>query len=271
MMISEMTGLPIARSLATLFAVGLACGATGCNREPTAEEQLARGREIVQRMSDKLAGASSFSVTAQEKRDVTRASGKRTQAAVTRKTVVRRPDRFYSEGTGDLHNEVWYDGVGVTLVIHKDKVFAQARMPETIDRTLDSIAERYGVALPQADFLYSSPAKALLTDTTTGGWKGTEDIDGARYDHVAFETKGVSWQLWVPTTGDPLPRRLTADFKQKRQEGHFDITFTEWNLAPTIAADRFDPHVPSDYEGIAMIQRAAVLENIPKEEAPAAK
>ena len=59
MKISDMNSLRITRRVAILFAVGLAFGATGCNREPTAEERLARGREIVQRMSDKLAAASS--------------------------------------------------------------------------------------------------------------------------------------------------------------------------------------------------------------------
>ena len=76
--------------------------------------------------------------------------------------------------TGDRQNETWYDGVGLTLVLHKDKVFGQARMPETLDKTLDAMHERYGVSTPLSDFIYSSPAKALITDTTTGGWVGRE-------------------------------------------------------------------------------------------------
>ena len=49
-------------------------------------------------------------------------------------------------------------------------------MPETIDRTLDALAERYDMPLPMGDMFYSSPEKALLSDTTTGGYAGTENV-----------------------------------------------------------------------------------------------
>ena len=49
-------------------------------------------------------------------------------------------------------------------------------MPETIDRTLDALAERYDMALPMGDLFYGSAEKALLSDTTTGGYAGTENV-----------------------------------------------------------------------------------------------
>src|SRR5262249_34711538 len=160
-------------------------------------------------------------------------------------------------------SEGWYDGVGLTLVMHKDKVFAQARMPETLDRTLDAIQERYGITLPAADLLYSSPSKALLSDTTTGGWAGRETVDGKIVHHLASGDGGVAWELWVPTTGDPLPTRLVANLPNDKRLRKVDIRFSDWNFSPQVPADRFDPKVPSDYEGIAMLQRAAVLSNMP--------
>jgi hypothetical protein len=119
-------------------------------------------------------------------------------------------------------------------------------MPETIDRTIDALHERYGFYVPGSDMYYSNPAHALLTDTTTGGWVGVETIDGQACDHVAFEDRGVKWQLWVPTTGSPLPRRSKAEFPYVKRIRGFEITFTDWNLSPTIAADRFKPVVPAD-------------------------
>jgi hypothetical protein len=41
------------------------------------------------------------------------------------------------------------------------------------------------------------------------------------------------------------------------------MTFSDWSLSPTIPSDRFDAHVPADYEGIALIQRAAAVRNTP--------
>jgi hypothetical protein len=216
-------------------------------------------------MSEKLGSAKAFSVRTTETRDQVRHNGQTQQVKLSRDTVLQRPDRFYFKATGDTESEGWYDGHGLTLAMHKDKVYAQAHMPETLDRTLDAIHERYGIAMPLGDLLYSSPAKALLSDTTTGGWANRETVDGTALDHLAFADRGVSWEVWIPVTGDPLPRRFVATFPYDKRLRKADVTFSDWNFAPQASAERFDPKIPSDYEGIAMIQRAAVLANMAPE------
>jgi len=259
--VSFTSGVVALTALAT--SLSLACGPG----EPrTDAERLARGREIIDRMSAKLAAAPVFSVTTAEVRDEIKSSGASEQVTLTRATVVRRPDRFYSVVMGGRHNEVWYDGVGVTLVLHNEKVFAQARAPETIDKTLDTIYERYGLATPISDYIYASPAKALLTEKTTGGWVGRETVGDQQLDHLAFKDTGVTWEIWIPAVGDPLPQRTVTQFTDNKQLRKIDTTFKDWNLAPQIPEDRFSPTVPADYEGIAMVQRARVLRNMPKDD-----
>jgi len=210
-------------------------------------------------MSAALASAPAMSVTTHEVRERVKADGSIQKANIVRNTVVRRPDRLYFMTTGDNNAEGWYDGVGLTVVLHKEKVFAQARMPETLDRTLDALNERFNVPMPLTDFIYSSPAKALLADTTTGGWVGQEMIDGRSTDHVAFKDKGVEWEIWVPVEGDALPAKAVLRFPNSKRLRAADVQFSNWSLNPDIASDRFTPHVGEDYEGIAMIQRAAIL------------
>ena len=258
-----------------VFVAGLA-GACGPREPQTDAERLARGKEIVEKMSARLGSAKALTVTTQEVRDEIRPNGKPRTRTLTRETALRRPDRVYFKTTGDDQsgggqNEGWYDGVGLTFVMHGNKVFAQARMPETLDKVFDSMHERYGVAAPVADFLYSSPAKALLTDATTGGWVAKEAVDSQQADHLAFKDKGVSWDVWIASTGDPLPIKAHADFPEAKHLRKVDLKFINWNLSPTLGDDRFKPSVPADYEGIAILQRARVLKNIPAEEAaPAA-
>jgi hypothetical protein len=253
--------LPFPRTVFRLaFAAGLSAGlVSACGeREPrTDAERLTRGKEVVERMSARLAGAQSFSVTTREVRDQVKRSGEVQKVNLTRETVVRRPDRLYTKTAGDLQNEAWYDGVGLTVVLHKDKVYGQARMPETLDKTLDAMHERYGVSTP-------------LADKTTGGWFGRETIDGKQTDHVSFKDTGVNWDLWVAATGEPLPIKAVAEFTDAKRLRKVELTFTDWNLAPQIANDRFTPSVPKDYEGIAIVQRARVLRNVPEGEAEAA-
>jgi hypothetical protein len=260
----------VKRSLARLavaipvLAVAMQCAP----REPrTDAERAARGRELIERMGKKLNATPAFILSTDERSEWIRQSGV-VPVALTRETVVRKPDRLHFKTAGDLQVEGWYDGIGLTVVMHKEKVFAQARMPETLDRVLDTLHERYGIATPIGDFVYSNPAHALLSDTTTGGWVGRETINGQSTDHLAFKDKGVNWEVWL-ATGDQLPRKSRAEFPEEKRLRKVEITFTNWNLAPTIPGDVFTPKVPPDYEGIAMVQRARVLRNLPPDPAPA--
>jgi len=255
-------------TLVLVAVAGMASGlavACGPGEPRTDAERLARGREIVDRMSAKLSSAKAFSVTTQEVRTELTASGETRQVQLSRDAVVQRPDRFYSKVSGDRDNQVWYDGIGITVVVHKEKVFSQTRAPETLDKMFDALHERYGVSTPLADYFYGSPAKALLADTTTGGWVGRESVAGQQADHLAFKDHGINWELWIPTTGDPTPLKAIDEFPDGRRLRKIEMVFTNWNFAPSIAADRFKPIVPADYEGIAMVQRARVLKNVPQD------
>jgi hypothetical protein len=256
-----------ARVVVTCAIAGLAAACGGGPPAPrTDAERLTLGKQTIDRMSAKLASAQTFSMKTHEVRHTIDSKGQPKQDSFDRETVVRRPDRLYTTTTGDRLNESWYDGVGLTVVVHKDKVFAQARMPETLDKTLDSMHERYGVSTPVGDFIYSSPSKALITDKTTGGWVGRETVDGQETDHLAFKDTGVNWDVWIASTGDPIPMKLVSEFTDEKRLRKIEVTFKEWNFAPQISAERFTPTVPPDYEGIAIVQRARVLKNVAADE-----
>ena len=138
---------------------------------------------------------------------------------------MRRPDRFHAKMTGGRGIETWYDGKRLTVAVEQDKVFAQAPMPETIDRTLDALAERYDLALPMGDLFYSSAQKALLSDTTTGGYVGTENVGDTPCHHLAFHDVGVDWEIWLPVQGEPLPKRLKVVQKRRKGQPVADVTF----------------------------------------------
>ena len=236
----------------------IACG----GGEPrTDAERLARGKELVHQMSQRLSNANQLTATMQTVRDIVRKSGKKEPLSFMSEMTLRRPDRLHVTTKGPRQLEAWYDGKRVTIAGHADKVFAQAPMPETIDRTFDTLSERYGWAVPSNDLFYSSPEKALLSDTTTGGYAGRETLDGVACHHLAFQDIGVDWDLWLPVEGDPLPRRLKVLLKTRAGKPLVDITFLTWNLAPQVADATFVPTVPADYEGIAMLQRAAAVKN----------
>ena len=102
------------------------------------------------------------------------------------------------------------------MAIQQEKVFAQAPMPETIDRTLDALAERYDLPLPLGDLFYSTPQNALLSETTTGGYAGTENVGDTPCHHLAFRDTGVNWEIWLPVDGAPLPKRFKVEQTKRK-------------------------------------------------------
>jgi hypothetical protein len=252
-----MPPIPGRSFLAGLTALTLvACGA----REPATDaERLARGRELVGKMSARLAAASAVSVTTTEVRTVVRGSGQKETVSQAGVYTVRRPDRFHTKVTGGRGLESWYNGKTLTIAAHPEKVFAQAPMPDTIDRTLDVLAERYDMALPMGDLFYGSAEAALLADTTTGGYAGLESMGGIPCAHLAFKDVGVDWELWLPAQGDPLPKRFKIVQTGRTGQPVIDLTFTGWELSPATDDQTFVPKVPASYEGIAVVQRAAAV------------
>ena len=243
------------------LAVVAAVGVTGCGPgEPTTDaEKLARGKEIVQKMSDRLASAEVIRVTTTEARDLVSPSGRKEAASGTGEYTARRPDRFYARNSGTREMESWYNGRILTVASHKHKVFAQAPMPESINRTLDALAERYDMALPMGDLFYAPVTKSLLSDTITGGYVATENVGDTPCYHLAFKDTGADYELWIPTQGEPLPKRFRLVNKGRKGQPVTDIRFDKWDLAPAVTDSMFVPKVPPDYEGIAMVQRAAAV------------
>ncbi len=257
MTISTRTATRVSSALATLaILILVACG----SREPgTDAERLAHGRELVQKMSARLAAATDMNVATTEVRDVVRQSGAKETVAQTGVYTLRRPDRFHVKVTGGRNLEAWYDGKKVTVAAHDHKVFALAPMPETVDRTLDALAERYDLTLPLGDLFYGSAEKALLSDTTTGGYVATENVGDTPCSHLAFHDVGVDWELWLPVEGDPLPKRLKVVQKGRTGQPVVDVTFSAWSLGSKALDATFVPKLPAEYEGVAMLQRASAV------------
>src|SRR5688572_20812301 len=92
---------------ATFVASSIGLAACGAREPSTDAEKLARGRELVQQMSAKLAAATAISVTTTEVRDRVRISGAKEPQSLTGVYTVRRPNGFYAKMTGGRGLESW--------------------------------------------------------------------------------------------------------------------------------------------------------------------
>ena len=240
-------------SSAGLIAVIALVVTSGCSREPaTPEAKRQRGDEIVRQMSDRLRSATTFTVQAIDTRERTR-GGQTVTLHTTRQFTVRRPDRIAMQVAGDSDLKGWYDGQKLTFVSDAQKVWARVNAAATIDDTLDRLAERLGMPMPIADFLYSSPYDALIGSASTGGYVGRETVGGVACAHLAYEHPGATWELWVAEDGDTLPRRFRVTDKTVTPARAFDVTFEKWVLGATVTDAAFTPVVPAGYERIPVV------------------
>ena len=209
------------------------------------------GEEVVKRMSDRLSAAQSFSFTTQEKHQ-RRRGGKVVDIARTRSFVVKRPGAlaFRTVGGEMGGGSGTYDGKSLTLVWPEQKAYARVNMPPTIDAALERLEEHFNMALPVGDLLHGNAYGVLVGPEMTGRYVGREQVGAAECDHVAFTHQRVDWELWVAASGEPTPCRIVITTKGRSGPLTSDVSFSDWNLAATPAANAFEAQVPPDYERI---------------------
>ena len=215
---------------------------------------------LLTQMSDKLKSLTTFTVSTKETNERVRRNDQRVTLNLDRQISVRRPDRAYMRATGDLDLEIFYNGKLVTLVTHKDKVFGELPAPPTIAETAEMLTERYGIPVPIADLMSADPKAALKNAETTGGFEKREAVDGVECNKLAYQHPNVDFAIWLPVSGEPLPKKLDVVYKARRGKPASSITFRDWNPSAQLSDDTFARKIPPDYEGIPVIQRAAAVE-----------
>ncbi len=224
------------------FVILLATAACARDPAPGTPAAAAEGERLMRKMSDTLAAASAFRFTTRESLEPIAGAGGRV-LHFSRAATVRRPNAmaFELDGSAETPADVtaFYDGSSVALRDNRQGVWAQTGAPGTLDEMLDDVARRYGMPVPIADVVYSVPYEAFIGRSTKGGFVGRETIDGVRCARLEYGDEFVDVRLWIPSRGQPLPKRLELVYKQAPGAPKARIEFEGWDLAPKIADGTF--------------------------------
>jgi hypothetical protein len=227
--------------------------APGCSRDPDpgTPPGAAEGERLMRQMSDTLASASTFRFATAESLDhPDRSTGR--VLHFTRTVTVRRPDALFFEvdGIGDTAIDVsaYYDGSTVSLRNNAEGVWAESSVPGSLDAMLDEVASRYSLPVPIADVIYSLPYEAFIGRDTKGGLVGHDTLDGVDCAHLAYADPLVGVEIWIPSSGQPLPRRVEIVYKQAPGQPRARIDFTGWAWRRRLLSTRspFTPLRPRD-------------------------
>ncbi len=251
--------------LAAITGAGCGGGATTSSSNNVATK--ANAEAILTAMTEKLTSAPAVSFSTTETADRLKRGGEIVKVNVNRSVTFKKPDRMYFKVTGDRDLEVFYDGKTVTLVTHKDKVWGELPAPPTLAETIEKISENYGMPMPVAD-LFGMEAKGKLRNpANTAAVVKNETVGGVECHVLSFKNPDVDWEVWIPVSGDPLPKKLHTKYKAGKRERELTFEFSDWNFSPATTDDSFVAKVPTDYEGIPIIQRvSSVIQKLQEEE-----
>ena len=221
------------------FAAGtlvclIAMAATAADMAKPAVEKPAidpQADELLRRMSDYLAQAQFFSVSAEIWQDIQLGSGQQVQAGRTVELQVRRPDRFHAEVRSTRRNRaLYYDGKTLTILNRAQNFYGSIPAPATLDEALDVASERFGIALPLEDIVVSDPYKSAMSKVTSGIHLGSVTVLGVPCEHLAFSLGTVDWQIWIEDGARPVPRKIVITYKDEEGTPEYTAILSNWDF-----------------------------------------
>jgi hypothetical protein len=219
----------------------------------------AEATAYLNKMADFLAKSEQFSVTLRIGYDVLQESGEKIEFGEVRRLVLRRPDRLradieHSDGEKGL---VIFDGKDITVYNEKDKVFASASRPGDLDGAVTYLVSELKLRLPLAMMFLSRLPSELERRVRAVEIVERSTILEVPCVHLAARTDDVDFQVWIPSAGQPLPRRVVITYKHEDGQPQFWADFSDWNLTPNPSESLFAFTPP---EGVHQIPFLAQME-----------
>ena len=179
----------------------------------------------------------------------------RVQLNHKRDILVSRPDRFKSHVIGDRveRHSLFIKG-HLKVLIPDQKIYLEKKyLPETVEKTLDLLAEKEGLSFPLSDFLRKEAVdESLLDSIIFAEYVGETKISPADCHHLTLQQDNVDWQLWIQKGDKPVPRKLVITYVNVPGSPQYIANFTNWKFPKTIADSEFKLEIPEDAERVML-------------------
>lgn len=210
--------------------------------DPIANEGVIEDGAIdaIKEMSAYLMSAKTLAITSQGSLDAVTADGQRIQLDGTTTYKIRRPG-FVIDYNSDIKSRRFiYDGKNFTVYSPKLGFYASAPAPGTNREVLDTIYNKFGIALPLEDlFRWGDGSNADRIQALRSGYEvGSATIDGVQTDHFAFREADVDWEVWIQKGEQPLPRKFVIVDRTDPSRPTFTARLS-WQINPAFTEADF--------------------------------
>lgn len=209
---------------------------TPAGNDPIANEGVIEDGAVdaLKEMSTYLMQAKTLGITSQGSMDAVTADGQRIQLDGVTTYKIRRPG-FVIDYSSDVKSRRFiYDGKNFTVYSPKLGFYASVPAPPTNREVLDTIYNKFGIALPLEDlFRWGDGQNADRIKALRSAYEvGPATIDGVATDHFAFREADVDWEVWIQQGDQPLPRKLVIVDRTDPSRPTFTARLS-WQVNPT--------------------------------------
>ena len=210
---------------------------TPAGTDPSANEGVIEDSAVdaLREMSNYLRSANTLAITSQGTMDAVTNDGQRIQLDGVTNYKVRKPNGFVIDYNSDVKSRRFiYDGKNFTVYSPKLGFYASVPAPGTNKEVLDTIYDKFGIALPLEDlFRWGDGVSADKLATLKSAYEvGPATVDGVETDHFAFREADVDWEVWIQRGDQPLPRKLVIVDRTDPSRPTFTARLT-WQVNPT--------------------------------------
>jgi len=200
------------------------------------------------RMAGFLSRLTQFSVVFESGYDVLQETGQKIEFGERRRVVLMRFDRLRidSDRSDGKASTVVFDGESISVFDASRKLLASSQIEGNLDAAIIYFVRDLKMRLPLAMLLLTSLPQELEARVLEAEIVETALLDGQPFVHLAARTDSVDFQIWVPATGDPLPRRIIITYREDAGQPQYWANFSRWDLAPDAPASSFTIDIPED-------------------------
>jgi hypothetical protein len=255
MILRKFVILMMALAMASMYArLGFAAQETA--RETVKAQNQASA--LLMKSADFLAHVDRLSVNIKARYDVLQRNGEKIEFNEVRKVALSRPNlmRVDVEQSDGDKNLVLFNGQDVTVFSPDEKMYAIASSPGNVDQAIHFLIDGLGLKLPLAMMFvtkYPSELQNRVRSVAVVEKDLTTDVPST---HLAARTDEVDFQIWIPSEGDPLPRRVVISYKNEPGQPQFSANFSNWNLSPDLPEGYFAFTPPPDAQRIQFLAMA---------------
>jgi hypothetical protein len=216
-----------------------------------AKAQSNSADKILKAMSDYVTSQKNLSVTYDSDVEVITPSLQKIQFASSGRVQLSRPDKLRAARTGGYTDlEIVFDGKTLTVNNKDGNAFAQVESSGSVDQLIDTLRDKYGIAAPGADLLFSQPFDVMMADVIEMAHVGQGVIDGVECEHLAFRNSDTDWQIWIETGAQPIPRKYVITSKAVTGAPQYTLRIKEWKTE--VPADAFSFNAPHGAKKVAL-------------------